>query len=81
MLLAGSEVATQRSYIMIAIVFLAILADRPALSLRNLAIAALIILLLQPEAAIQAGFQMSFLAVLGLAAFFEAWAEFRRTAG
>ena len=78
MLLAGSEVATQRSYIMIAVVFFAVLVDRPALSLRNLAIAALIILIMQPEAAIQASFQMSFLAVLGLAAFFEAWAERRR---
>lgn len=52
MLLAGAEVATQRSYIMIAVVFFAVLVDRPALSLRNLAIAALVILLLQPEAAI-----------------------------
>ncbi len=78
MLLAGAEVATQRSYIMIAVVFFAVLVDRPALSLRNLAIAALVILLLQPEAAIQASFQMSFLAVLGLAAFFEAWARWRR---
>jgi competence protein ComEC len=78
MLLAGAEVATQRSYIMIAVVFFSVLVDRPALSLRNLAIAATLILLLQPEAAIQAGFQMSFLAVLGLAAFFEAWAQHRR---
>jgi competence protein ComEC len=79
MLLAGSEVATQRSYIMIAVVFFAVLVDRPALSLRNLAIAALVILFVQPEAAIQASFQMSFLAVLGLASFFEAWAQWRRT--
>ena len=79
MLLSGSGVATQRSYIMIAVVFFAVLVDRPAVSLRNLAIAALIILALQPEAATQASFQMSFLAVLGLAAFFEAWARWRRT--
>jgi competence protein ComEC len=77
MLLAGAEVATQRSYIMIAVVFFAILVDRPALSLRNLALAGLVILVLQPEAAVQASFQMSFLAVLGLAAFFEAWAQWR----
>jgi competence protein ComEC len=77
MLLAGAEVATQRSYIMIAVVFFAILVDRPALSLRNLALAGLIILVLEPEAAVQASFQMSFLAVLGLATFFEAWAQWR----
>ena len=73
MLLAGSDAATQRSYIMLAVVFLAIIVDRPAISLRNLALAALLILFLQPESAIQAGFQMSFMAVMGLAAFFEYW--------
>jgi competence protein ComEC len=73
MLLAGSGAATQRSYIMLAVVFLAIIADRPAISLRNLALAALLILILQPESAIQASFQMSFMAVMGLAAFFEYW--------
>jgi competence protein ComEC len=73
MLLAGSGAATQRSYIMLAVVFLAIIVDRPAISLRNLALAAIVILILQPESAIQASFQMSFLAVMGLAAFFEFW--------
>ena len=73
MLLAGSVAATQRSYIMLAVVFLAIILDRPAISLRNLALAALLILVLQPESAIQASFQMSFMAVMGLAAFFEYW--------
>jgi competence protein ComEC len=73
MLLAGSQAATQRSYIMLAVVFLAIIVDRPAISLRNLALAALFILILQPESAVQASFQMSFMAVMGLAAFFEYW--------
>ncbi len=73
MLLAGSGAATQRSYIMLAVVFLAIIVDRPAISLRNLALAAFLILILQPESAIQASFQMSFMAVMGLAAFFEYW--------
>lgn len=73
MLLAGSGAATQRSYIMVAIMLFAILVDRPAISLRNLALAALIILVLQPESAVEASFQMSFMAVMGLAAFFEWW--------
>ena len=73
MLLAGSQAATQRSYIMLAVVFLAIILDRPAVSLRNLALAALLILAMQPESAVQASFQMSFMAVMGLAAFFEFW--------
>ena len=78
MLLAGSGVATQRSYIMIAVVFFAILVHRPAISVRNLALAAVIILVMDPDAAIQASFQMSFMAVMGLAAFYEFWAERRR---
>lgn len=73
LLLSGSEIATQRSYIMLAIMFLAILIDRPALSTRNLALACLFILVTEPEAAISASFQMSFLAVVGLVSFYDAW--------
>ena len=75
MLLAGAEVATQRSYLMIAVVFFAVLVDRPAISLRNLALAAIVILAFTPEAAAQASFQMSFMAVVGLAAAFEFWRD------
>ena len=73
MLLADSGSATERSYIMIAVMFFAMLVDRPAVSLRNLAISALLILLVTPEESMGASFQMSFLAVMGLAAFFEWW--------
>lgn len=77
MLLADSGVATTRSFVMVAIVFFAIMVDRPALSMRNLALAALAILLIEPHAVTEAGFQMSFLAVLGLVAFYESWARYR----
>lgn len=77
MLLAEGGVATARSFIMVAIVFFAVIVDRPALSARNLALAAVVILVLDPQAAIEASFQMSFLAVLGLVAFYEAWARYR----
>jgi competence protein ComEC len=77
MLLAGADVATQRSYIMLGVVFAAIIFDRPAISMRNLAIAALIILFTQPAAAITASFQMSFMAVMGLAAFYDAYSSWR----
>jgi competence protein ComEC len=73
MLLADSGSATERSYIMIAVMFFAMLVDRPAVSMRNLAISALLILLVTPEESLGASFQMSFLAVMGLAAFFEYW--------
>ena len=66
-LLADSGSATERSYLMIAVMFAAVLFDRRALSLRNLAIAAILILLVTPEESVGASFQMSFLAVMGIA--------------
>ncbi len=73
MVLADFGAATERSYIMIAVMFFAMLVDRPAISLHNLALAAIIILGFQPEEAVSAGFQMSFMAVVGLAAFYGWW--------
>lgn len=73
LLLAEGGAATERSYIMIAVMFFAVLVDRPAVSLHNLAVAGVIILLTAPEQAAEASFQMSFMAVMGLAAFFEWW--------
>jgi competence protein ComEC len=82
MLLAGTSVATQRSYVMIAIMFIAVLIDRPALSMRNLAIAGLIVLIIAPEAALTASLQMSFMAVIGLLAFHDVWSRWlTRTEG
>ena len=40
LLLSGAEVATQRAFIMTAIVLVAVMFDRSALKLRNLALAA-----------------------------------------
>lgn len=79
MLLAGAGVATQRSYIMLAVMFLAVLLDRPAITMRNLSLAALAILVIEPEAAVTASFQMSFLAVAGLVALTEAIAVWRQS--
>ena len=74
-LLADSGSATERSYLMIAVMFFAVLIDRPAISLRNLAIAAILILLITPEESVGASFQMSFLAVLGMTAFHQWWRQ------
>jgi competence protein ComEC len=68
LLLSGSEVATQRSFIMIAIVLLGIMVDRPTLTFRTLTAAALCVLLLSPEAVANPSFQMSFAATLALIA-------------
>src|SRR5215204_3893597 len=46
---SGSDVATERSLFMILVMLGAILVDRPALSLRNPALSALIVLAREPE--------------------------------
>ncbi len=71
LLISGGAFATLRSGVMIAIMFLAILLDRPAIALRNVALAALVILTLWPESLLDAGFQMSFSAVAALVAVYE----------
>ncbi len=72
MLISGSALATQRSFLMVALALGAVLLDRQALSLRSLALAALLLLLLAPESLLDAGFQMSFGAVAALIASYEA---------
>jgi len=71
LMISGGAFATIRSFIMILIMFLAILVDRPAIALRNVAIAALVILCIYPESILNPGFQMSFAAVTALTAGFE----------
>jgi ComEC/Rec2-related protein len=68
LILSGAEVATQRSFIMIAIVLMGVVLDRPVLTLRTVTIAALVVLLLSPEAVVHPSFQMSFAATLALIA-------------
>lgn len=63
---SGSDVATERSLVMTLVMFGAVLVDRPALSLRNLSIAALIVLAREPEALLGPSFQMSFGAVAAM---------------
>ncbi|MDA7946628.1 MAG: ComEC family competence protein [Hyphomicrobiaceae bacterium] len=69
--LSGASIATQRAFLMAAIVFTAILIDRPALTLRNVAVAAMIILIAFPESLLDVSFQMSFAAVTALVAVYE----------
>jgi competence protein ComEC len=71
LVLSGAEVATQRSFIMIAIVLIGVMVDRPAITLRTLTVAAILVLLLTPEAVAHPSFQMSFAATLALVAGYE----------
>lgn len=66
--ISGGAFATVRSALMILIIFGAVLIDRPALALRNVALAAFLILAIYPESLLDAGFQMSFAAVTALIA-------------
>ncbi|MGF1659827.1 MAG: ComEC/Rec2 family competence protein [Rubrimonas sp.] len=69
--LSGASVATERAFVMVAVALVAVLADRPAVSLRALALAALLVLARAPESLGEAGFQMSFAATLALVAVYE----------
>lgn len=68
LLLSGAEVATQRSFFMTAVVLIAVMVDRRAITYRTLAVAAMIVLAVAPEALVHPSFQMSFAATLGLVA-------------
>ena len=73
LLLSGSSVPAQRSFLMTAVALLAVMVDRNPFSLRLLAWSAVVVLLLRPEAVVGASFQLSFAAVLALMVVFEAW--------
>ena len=73
---SGSEVATERALVMTLVMLGAVLVDRPALSMRNLALSALIVLAREPEALLGPSFQMSYAAVAALIAAAE-WARGR----
>ncbi len=72
LLLSGGSIATQRAFVMVAVMLGAVLADRRALTLRSVALAALILLIAQPESLTEPGFQMSFAATTALVAAFGA---------
>ena len=57
LLLSGAEVATQRSFFMTAVVLIAVMVDRRAITFRTLAVAALIVLTVAPEALVHPSFQ------------------------
>jgi competence protein ComEC len=79
--ISGAAVATVRSAIMLAVMLVAVIADRPAITMRSLAVAALIILAIHPHEVTDPGFQMSFAATAALIAAYRAWADrsrFRR---
>lgn len=72
LLLSGASIATQRAYVMAAVALIAVSLDRRALTLRSVAIAGLIVLVLKPSSLLSPGFQMSFAATTALVFVFSA---------
>jgi competence protein ComEC len=72
MLLSGATVSSRRAFVMIALALFAVMVDRLSLSARAVAFAACVIMLMTPESAAGASFQMSFAAVAALVACYEA---------
>ena len=78
LVVSGWPPPAQRSAVTASVAFGAILLDRRAISLRGLGLSALIVLLLQPEAVVEPGFQMSYAATAALVALAEVWPHPRR---
>jgi competence protein ComEC len=73
LMLSGAAIPTERAFVMNGIVFAAILIDRLRISMRICAVAAAVVLVLQPESLAGVSFQMSFGAVVALIAVYETW--------
>lgn len=84
MIIVGSTIPTQRAMLMTAIVMMAVILDRKAISMRLVAITAFAVLILTPDALWSASFQMSFAAVAMLVWFYDAvrsrWSVMHRNA-
>ena len=75
LLLSGSDVAAQRSFVMLAVMLLAMTVDRAAISMRNLAIAACVTIAILPHEILGPSFQMSYSATAALIAFYSWWSR------
>jgi competence protein ComEC len=71
LLLSGASYPAQRSFLMTAIGLGALMIDRSPISMRVLAVAAIVLLLATPEALLNVSFQLSFAAVAALIALYE----------
>lgn len=70
-LLVGAPLPTVRSVLMTGMVLLAVIAERDPFSMRLVAFAALVTILMQPDGVLGPSFQMSFAAVVALIAGYE----------
>ncbi len=75
LVISGMATPAERAFIMTTVVFIGIIFDREAISMRMVSFAALVLLVISPQALISVSFQMSFAAVYALVAFYEVYAE------
>jgi competence protein ComEC len=73
LMISGAAIPTERAFVMNGIVFAAIMIDRLRISMRICALAALVVLVLDPASLVGVSFQMSFGAVVALIAVYERW--------
>jgi competence protein ComEC len=73
LMISGAAIPTQRAFVMTGIVFVAVLIDRLRISMRICALAALVVLVLDPASLVGVSFQMSFGAVVALITVYEKW--------
>jgi ComEC/Rec2-related protein len=77
LVISGVVVAAERSFIMLAVMLIAVLFDRAALTMRNLAISAIAVILVSPHEVVGPSFQMSFAATAALVGAYAGWSEYR----
>ena len=75
LMISGASYSTQRACIMICIMFVAVLLERRAIALRNVAMAAVVLLIAFPESLFDISFQMSFAAAVALVSIYETWRD------
>jgi competence protein ComEC len=78
--ISGASVATQRAFVMVSVMLFAICLERRALTLRAVAVAAVIVLIMAPHGLVGPGFQMSFAATIALVAAFGFMRDHQMTA-
>lgn len=71
--LSGGAVSAQRAHAMLSVMLLATLLDRPALTMRNVGLAAILVIAWRPHEVVAPGFQMSFGATAALIAAYGWW--------
>ena len=76
-LISGFAVSAERAWLMMSIMLAAVLVNRPSISLRNVALAAIVIIAISPHEIMGPSYQMSFAATLALVAAYSFWSRWR----